>query len=68
MDSRLKPDDVIEPSGNAIAAATLSRRGVFGLISSRGGSVVLILTIYGKLELQSGTNKIKNSAYSLPDL
>jgi hypothetical protein len=35
--SRRRPDAVIEPSGNARAAATLSRSGVAGPTSSRNG-------------------------------
>jgi hypothetical protein len=34
--SRRRPDDVIDPSGNASAAATPSRSGVSGPIASRG--------------------------------
>jgi hypothetical protein len=43
--SRRRPDAVIEPSGNASAAATESRSGVSGLISSRGGKRVRDLPI-----------------------
>ena len=35
--SRRSPDAVIDPSGNAIAAATPSRSGVSGVILSGGG-------------------------------
>jgi hypothetical protein len=39
LDSLRRPDAVIEPSGKASVAATLSRRGVSGLISSRCGNL-----------------------------
>src|SRR5258708_33101518 len=41
--SRRSPDAVIEPSGNAIAAAILRRSGVSGIMASRPGIEQLIV-------------------------
>jgi hypothetical protein len=40
-----QPDAVIEPSGNASAAATPSRSGVSGDIASRGGNDVVVFPL-----------------------
>jgi len=56
--SRRRPEAVIEPSGNAIAAATAKRSGVSGFNSSAGGTtrriyrhaLVFILCVMGSLQ------------------
>ena len=47
--SRLSPATVIEPSGKASAAATPSRSGVSGLISSREGTLDRVMSMTGRL-------------------
>ena len=62
--SRRSPDAVIEPSGNASAAATLSRSGVAGIASFREGGDVRVTVITDTDELvvlsrQVGLSELK---------
>ena len=62
--SRRNPEAVIEPSGNAIAAAMPSRSGVLGPISSRAGNFETIAIPARKRETPHSLSSVSSSEES----